>query len=147
MKLPSLLCWFSLELVRNLSSSLLNADRQECAEFHSAGTGRNSWGQIFGSERQWTAGGDMADEHSDPWHFPEMSLVWRTAGAFPSHSCHPNNQIILAGALIWWMLHFLYKLSNSSRREPKKIPCNEQKKDLNLSLLHWDEYLHVYFLN
>lgn len=90
MKLPCRLCWFSLELVSNLSSSLLNADRQERAGFGSAEAGRDSWGQIFGSGRPWTVGGDTADEHSELWHSPEISLVWRPAGAFPPHGCHPQ---------------------------------------------------------
>lgn len=34
------------------------------------------------------------------------------------------------------------------QQEGAKIQaCNEQEKDLNLTLLHWDEYSHAYFLN
>lgn len=87
------------------------------------------------------------------WCLPEMQeallcLVWRPAWGFPSPRCCPSYQIILAGALIQWMLYWSYKLSSSSRRGEKKKNCNEQKQDLKLlSFLHWDRYSHAYFLN
>lgn len=81
--------------------------------------------------------------------FPETPLVRKPTRGFPSPGCRPGNQIILAGALIWWMLHCLYKLSSSSRREPKKrkkAACMSRKRTGTWAgLLHWDEYLHVYF--
>lgn len=54
-------------------------------------------------------------------------LVWRPARGFPSPGCHPDDQIIVAGALIWWMLRCLYKLSSSAGGRQKKT-CNEQKR-------------------
>lgn len=96
-----------------------------------------SRGWILGSERQseWQEG-DGGDGHLELWHFPLMCLVWRPAWLCPSHVCHPNDQIVLAGALIWWMLHCLYWFQ---QKGAKKKAFSEQKKDLNLSLLHWDE--------
>lgn len=57
--------------------------------------------------------------------FPEMQeallcLVGRPARGFPSPWCCPDYQIMLAGALIRWMLHCSDKLSSSSRMEQKK---------------------------
>lgn len=39
------------------------------------------------------------------------------------------------------------QFQHEGEKKKKAQPCNEQTKDLNLSLLHWDEYLDVYFLN
>lgn len=105
--------------------SLRSADWWKRASFGNAEKGRGSWWWIFGSasvtlrQSEWQ-GEDEGDGVPRALMLLQSAPGFGSVQGFPSPGCHPD-QIILAGALIWWMLHLSFSL--------------------------WEEYSHVYFLN
>lgn len=126
--IPFLLIW--LEMVRNISS-LYQGFIAQCWLMGTCQIQKHcDWKRFLGMDfwlrkAEWVAGEWWALRAVTlPQNVPGL----RPAQGFPSPSCYPDDQITLAGALTWWMLHCLYKWSSSSSREPKKKPVVSRKR-------------------